>query len=348
MAKRTRIFLLASAGVLTAVLATGLVARAGGAVAGSNAPNEIAYVPGDAQMVAYADVRQVMNSPLHDRFRQYQRGNPSGPDSIEARTGIDFERDVDRVLVASMGGGSGLLLPPSTGAGTVPGQGAGAVTRTGVSLLVARGRFDNVRIEGLMRQQGAQVAEYRGKRLISIKDDSHDAALAFAEPGLVLFGAGDAVRGALDAKAGAVNGIGGNREFMTMIDGVDEGTAWSVAKFDSLAATTPIPNAVVNQLPPINWLAASGRIDGGLHGLVRAEAQDEQAALNLRDVVQGFLALARLQSTREPAYKGMLDSVALNADGKSVSLSFDVTPAALDLLTSSGNAARRPAAPPRP
>jgi hypothetical protein len=203
-------------------------------------------------------------------------------------------------------------------------------------------------MEGLMRQQGAQVAEYRGKRLISIKDDSHDAALAFAEPGLVLFGAGEAVRGALDAKAGAVNGIGGNREFMTMIDGVDEGTAWSVAKFDSLAATTPIPNAVVNQLPPINWLAASGRIDGGLHGLVRAEAQDEQAALNLRDVVQGFLALARLQSTREPAYKGMLDSVALNADGKSVSLSFDVTPAALDLLTSSGNAARRPAAPPRP
>jgi len=64
--------------------------------------------------------------------------------------------------------------------------------------------------------------------------------------------------------------------------------------------------------------------------------------------VQGFLALARLQSTREPAYKGMLDSIALNAEGKSVSLSFDVTPAALDLLPSSGNAARRPAAPPRP
>ena len=349
MTKRTHVFLFASAGVLVAGLATALVAWASGAAAvGSNGPDELAYVPVTAQMVAYADVRQVMNSQLRDRLRQYQRGNPSGPDSIEARTGIDFERDVDRVLVASMGGGSGLLLPPPASAGTVPGQGAGAVTRTGVSLLVARGRFDNVRMEGLMRQQGAQVAEYRGKRLISIKDDSHDAALAFAEPGLVLFGAGDAVRGALDAKAGAVNGIGGNREFMTMIDGVDEGTAWSVAKFDSLAATTPIPNAVVNQLPPINWLAASGRIDGGLHGLVRAEAQDEQAALNLRDVVQGFLALARLQSTREPAYKGMLDSVALNADGKSVSLSFDVTPAALDLLTSSGNAARRPAAPRRP
>jgi hypothetical protein len=44
----------------------------------------------------------------------------------------------------------------------------------------------------------------------------------------------------------------------------------------------------------------------------------------------------------------MLDSVALNADGKSVSLSFDVTPAALDLLAAPRNNARSPAAPRRP
>jgi len=341
MTKRTRIFLFASAGVLVAGLTTGLVAWASGAAAaGSSGPDELAYVPGTANMVAYADVRQVMNSPFHDRFRQYQRGNPSGPYGIEARTGIDFERDIDRVLIASLAGQRGPVFPPPPGSGAAPNQ--------GVSLLVARGRFDAVRIEGLMREQGAEVEQYRGTRLVSIKDDSHDATLAFVEPGLVLFGAGDGVRRALDVKAGAANGIAGNREFMTLVDGVDEGTAWSVAKFDSLSGSTPIPNAVVNQLPPINWLAASGRIDSGLHGLVRAEAQDEQSAQNLRDVVQGFLALARLQSTREPAYKGMLDSVALNADGKSVSLSFDVTPAALDLLATPGNNARSPAAPRRP
>jgi len=43
----------------------------------------------------------------------------------------------------------------------------------------------------------------------------------------------------------------------------------------------------------------------------------------------------------------MLDSVALSADGTSVSLSFDVTPAALDLLTP-GPGLRGPAAPRRP
>jgi hypothetical protein len=43
----------------------------------------------------------------------------------------------------------------------------------------------------------------------------------------------------------------------------------------------------------------------------------------------------------------MLDSVALAAEGKSVSLSFEVTPAALDVLTPRGGAGQRRLAPQR-
>jgi hypothetical protein len=349
MMKRTRVFLFASAGVLVVGLATGLVAWASGQGAvGSHGPDELAYVPVAAQMVVYADVRQVMNSPLHERFRQYQRGNPSGPYGIAARTGIDFEKDIDRVLVASLAGQRGLVLPapsPSTPGAAAPGA---PIQNQGVSLLVARGRFDTVRIEGLMRQQGAQVEEYRGTRVVTIRENSNETTLSFAEPGLVVFGSRDAVRGALDAKAGAGQRITANGAFMALVGGVDDGTAWSVAKFDSLSGGSPLPPAVLSQLPPINWLAASGRIDSGVHGLVRAEARDEQSAQSLRDVVQGFVALARMQGTREPAYKGMLDSVAVASAGNSVSLSFELTPAALDLLTPLAGASRGPAVPRRP
>jgi hypothetical protein len=319
MTKRTRVFLLASAGVLAAVLATGLAARAAGAL-GASTPDELAYVPATARMVAYADVREVMKSPFHDRFRQFQTANG---DSIEARTGIKFERDIDSVLVASMDG-------PQPG---LPKDSA---------LLIARGRFDTTRVESLMREQGGQVEQYRGKRIMTIKDDAALATLAFAEPGLLLFGARDNVRGALDAKAGAAQTIGANTEFMALVGDVDEGTAWTVAKFDALLSQRgPVPDAVLGQLPPINWLAASGRIDTGLHGMVRADARDEQSAQNLRDVVQGFLSLARLQGSRDPAYRQLLDSVTLNTKGTSVSLSFDVSPSVLDGLNSPGGALRR-------
>lgn len=321
MTKRTRVFLLVSAAVLAAVLATGLAARAGGAL-GSSTPDELGYVPGAARMVAYADVREVMNSPFHDRFLQLQNANPSG-DGIEARTGIKFDRDVDSVLVASMDAPQ--LDSPRNSA-----------------LLIARGRFDSTRIESLMREQGGQVEQYRGKRVVTLKNETALPTLAFAEPDLLLFGAQDNVHGALDAKAGAAQGIRANTEFMALVGDVGAGTAWTVAKFDAvLAQRGPLPDAVMGQLPPINWLAASGRIDTGLHGLVRAEARDEQSAQNLRDVVQGFLSLARMQGSRDPAYRQMLESVTLNTKGTSVSLSFDVSPAVLDSLNSPGGLRRR-------
>ena len=331
MAKRTRVFLFMAAGVLVAGLATGFIAWSMGvpvfAALGSNVPDELSYVPDNVHLVAYADVRQVMSSSFRDRLRQYQRANPSGADGLEARTGINMDTDVDRVVaaVAARGGDARMDRP----------------------LLIARGRFNTVKIEGLMREQGAQVEQYRGKRLIFIKDDTHDAALAFVETGLVLFGDGTAVRRAIDTKAGAAGNITGNKEFMDLVGDVDEGTAWTVARFDALAGRTPLPAEVANQLPPINWLAASGRVDADVHGLVRAEARDNEAGQNLRDVVRGFLALAKIQGSRTPELKALLGSVELAGEGKTVSLSFDVTPDVIDML-GAASAARRPPLPRRP
>jgi hypothetical protein len=319
MSKRTRLFLLASAAVLIAVVVAGVIARVVVAAVASNTPEELAYVTATTRMVAYADVHQLMASPLHDRWRDLQKtGAPTG-DDLEARTGIRFDRDIDHVVIASAGDTQGASSP---------------------SLVIARGRFDQARIDAAMRQQGAHASTYRGKPLLSIKDATHDATVALAEPGLLLFGPQAAVRDALDAKAGAGAIIASNREFMALVDEVDDGTAWSVARFDSLSGRTPLPSSVVSQLPPIDWIAASGHVDSGVRGLVRAEAHDEQAAQNLHDVVQGFLALARLQGSRDPAYKALLDTVVLNAQGKSVSMSFEVTPAMLDTLRAQGSARR--------
>lgn len=328
MRRRTRVYLFAAASVLIASVATGLVAWAT-RVSAATATDELAYVPATALMVAYADVRGLMNSPFHERIRQLQRTNPAaGSDDLEARTGIRFDTDIDGVLVTS----SGVDAPQERPEG---------------SLLIARGRFDAARIESVMRSRGGQVDQYRSKRIVTLANATGDTALAFAEPGLLLFGPHASVRDALDAKAGAAAAISSNPQFMTLVNDVSDGTAWSVAKLDSASGRAPFPPAVMNQLPPINWFAASGRVDTGLHGRLRAEARDVQSAESLRDVIQGFLALARLQGTRDPAYRTMLDSVALTASGTSVSLTFDVTPAALDLLTPSGPGPRGPAGPRR-
>jgi hypothetical protein len=73
-------------------------------------------------------------------------------------------------------------------------------------------------------------------------------------------------------------------------------------------------------------------VDGGVTGRVRAETGDEQAAAGLRDLVRGGIALARLQTGSHPELRSALDSLQLSGEGQTISLAFDLSSQALDLL----------------
>ena len=73
-------------------------------------------------------------------------------------------------------------------------------------------------------------------------------------------------------------------------------------------------------------------MDGGVSGSLRAEARDDQAAENLRDVVRGFLALARLQASADPRTAGLVESLQLSGAGKTVALSFTVPAELIQLI----------------
>jgi hypothetical protein len=318
MTKKTRLFLLIAAGVLVVGLGVGLVASYSGlpalAVSGSDGPDELKYVPADARVVAYANVRDVMNSELRQKVR-HMRPEGERHDDFEEKTGINVETDVDEV-VASMTAGPG--------------------DEQDNALVIARGRFDQVRIEGLIREHGGRVSDYRGTRLLShASRKDHDMAVAFVEPGLVAFGSEPAVRQAIDRKSGGQN-ITSNDEVMGLVRDIDDGNAWAVGRFDALANRAKLPREVANKLPPINWFAASGHVNGGIRGLLRAEARDDVSAQNLRDVVRGFMALARLQTNANPELTAMMNSLELGGEGKTVSLAFSLPSDVIDMLGALG------------
>ena len=85
-------------------------------------------------------------------------------------------------------------------------------------------------------------------------------------------------------------------------------------------------------MPPITWFSASGRVNGGLQAIVKAEAKDEQGAANLRDIIRGFVALAKMQTDSKPGLKAMMPDVQLSGEGKEVAISFAVTTEMLDAI----------------
>ena len=328
MTTRTRYFVIVSLLVIGVGLGTGMVAYyvgfPAGAFAGRGGPAELEFVPRDATVLAYADVRDVMTSELRQKLRSIVPMQENGQRELEERTGINIESDIDRI-VASMYSGS--ATPNNHGAGMV----------------LARGRFNEAKIEGLMRDHGARVEDYKTKRLI-VAESTHgipdEFALAFVESGLVAFGTASVVRTSIDLhQAGnnpqtGVESVTGNEELMNLVRSLETGNAWAVGRFDALTARARLPENVASQIPAITWFSISTHVNGGIRGTLRAEARDDEAANNLRDVVRGFLALGKMQAGSRPEIQAMMQSLELGGTGKTVALSFDVPLQVFDLVDS--------------
>lgn len=320
MTFRTRYFVIASLLVLLIGLSAGLVAYYVGlptsAFLPDDGPDELQFVPPDATLVAFANVREIMTSDLRQRARRASPSLPNGQEQFRSETGINVETDVDRVVACL-----GRLAEGGEGAGRA-------------SLILARGRFDAVRIESLMREHGANVGDHGGVRLITGAESSRHPgglSLAFIEPGLVGVGSPSLVRAAIDLKNGGKS-ITTNDDMMKLVRSLGAGNAWAVGRFDALASQAKLPGGLAAQLRPITWFAASAHVNGGLRGVLRAETRDESSANNLRDVVRGFLAFAKLQAGSRPDLQTLVQSLDLGGTGTTVALSFSLPVEMFDRL----------------
>jgi hypothetical protein len=140
MTRKTRYFMTGSAAVLVVGLGTGLIAYYGGGFpslsASRSGPSELSYVPADSTLVAFANVREVMDSQIRQKMK-LALPQENGQKDFEAHTGIDIERDIDYVVAA--------MTSPNP--------------QDGNGLVVARGRFNVTTLEALARDHGGVVED---------------------------------------------------------------------------------------------------------------------------------------------------------------------------------------------
>jgi hypothetical protein len=322
MTRRTRYFLVGSAVVIALGLGTGLVAYYNGSlplgIGSRGADAELAYLPADAAAVGFANVQAIMNSQFRQKLHE---ALPTGEELGKFRDelGVDLERDIDTVAAAYLG------TPEAPQGGVV----------------IVRGRFNDVQIETLATQHGAVASEYQGKRILTMTPqagetggDQHPPtpALAFLEPGVLALGPAESVKRAIDAGASG-DDIRKNTELIKVVDDVrGTGNAWFVARVGALANNTAVPSEIAAHLPPVDLLAGSLYVNGGVRGALRADARDDQAAEQLRDVVKGALAAGRLMAGQSPKIDAMLNSLQVSGAGRSVTMTFTVPVEFLDML----------------
>jgi hypothetical protein len=156
-------------------------------------------------------------------------------------------------------------------------------------------------------------------------------AFGFMEADLVAFGSLASVKASIDAHASNRN-IVSNNDMMKLVNEIDNANAWAVGNFDAIASKAGIPSEIASQMPAISWFSAAGHINGGVSGSFKAETKDEATAKNLRDVMQGFLAIAKMQAGNKPGMQQLADSLVLSGEGKTVALQFAIPTEVLDAL----------------
>jgi len=321
MSNKTRYFVAVTGAILVIGLGTGMVASYMGlpvsVFTSAAGPEEFEYVPADAAVVAYANVRDVMNSELRKRFQEMEPSQDH-KNEFEEKTGLNFEEDIDTVVAAVMPKGNIAEQPNDA------------------FLILARGRFEAARLESLALEHGATVADYQGKRMISFHEEQRSTpdegmAVGFVEADLLAFGSVTSVKASIDARRENRNVVG-NIEMMRLVSELDGANAWAVGRFDAIANQSGLPTELAAQMPAITWFSAAGHINGGVSGVLKAEAKDESSATNLRDVLKGVLALAKMQAGNKPGMQQLADSLILSGEGKNVALSFTVPTEVFDVL----------------
>jgi hypothetical protein len=285
-------------------------------------PAEALVLPAELGVLAGIDARAVFASAEYKMLMAGQAlpGMPTtvpaevresmagGLKELHDKTGVDLERDLDRIVVAA-------------------GDFAGKEPRFAV---LALGRFDSARIsDAFARDTGGQTLGRRtvaGRPLLVLSKDGKPEMALFAGDSALLFGTAALVEAAAADQAEGRRPLAVNTGLMGLVERIDPATSIFFAIGPAaIAAMRPPTGAPAPPFPLPQALTMAARFGGGLE--VVAEMPTEADARNMADVVRGGLAALRMRMAQEPqaggaeAFKSVMEGLEVAAEGRRARLS---------------------------
>lgn len=271
-------------------------------------------LPRDTRMVTGLDVKRFVASPFYQRFSRARGQRPAGFADLEARTGINPERDVDQFLMSAQ--------------------------RDSGAAAIAIGRFDRRRItRSLDAQKNVTATKHEGVPLYVFRAGVRGAsALAFLSDDAIVFGSQPQVEQTVTSHVKGGGGLRENAELMGLLQSVRAGatfwTAGDQSMLSQMPSTIPMPGGGGGSmtLPGMKSLVITGDLDPAVSFEAIAQATDEAAARQLADVVRGLIALATLQASQKPELKQLASALTVTNEASKVRVNGRLSYELLDAL----------------
>ena len=118
---------------------------------------------------------------------------------------------------------------------------------------------------------------------------------------------------------------------MRQIDQFETSNAWAVGRFDAIPSAGHLPKRDSGAYARNPVVLGGRHINGGVSGVFKAETRDEESAKNIRDIMSGFIALAKMQAGSHPSCDHGRN-LQLSGEGKNIAVSFTVPSELFDAL----------------
>jgi len=264
-------------------------------------PAEALVLPADVAFVGGIDVKRFVASPFYKRYgRSGMR--PESFAELEAKTGLDPERDLDAVVIAGARGKSAVAM--------------------------VSGTFDRYKLgRQLEGEKSVTHKKEHGTEIYLFGEGSKGpGALAFVDDHTLVLGDQPAVEATLASRAAGRKPLRSNAALVELLEKVKPGSTFWVVGDKSLLAelpkAVPVPGGGTSlELPALRSLTITGDLDPVVSVEVTGGAADEAAAKQLADVVRGLTALFALQSSQNPQLKQLASAISVTTQNDHVHLS---------------------------
>jgi hypothetical protein len=283
-------------------------------------PPEGLALPADTRFVMGFDVHRFVASPFYARFGKGQgHSRPPAFGELEEKTGLNPERDVDRIVVA--------------GRAATKGQEGG--------LLIVSGRFDRTKLSRAIETEtrGVTAKNHEGTTIYLFREGAASGAraAAFLDDDTLVLGSAESVEATVTNHARGEAPLRSNAGLMALLETVKPGaTFWAVGDqsvLSRLPLRIPAPGGEgAVSIPPLKSVVVTGELDPLVALEMTGEASDAKAAQNLADVVRGFVALASLQASQRPELKELASAVSVTTEATRVHVNLRLPYELLDSL----------------
>jgi hypothetical protein len=282
----------------------------------------------NAKVIAGMDIARAKASPFGQRLMQSMNLNDEDLAKFIAMTGFDPKRDLTEVVIASVD----------------------TNTKGGNALLLVRGNFDASRLKLALAQNGLNMVQtVMGVEMFSKPGEGN--SVAFVDSGLAVAGDSNAVKAALERRAG---GSG--------LPAATYAKAQDMSRDNDIWMVTSVPVAQFAEKMPEN---TPGQINGMMKGdmfsaveqaamgvkfaaemlnvTMEAAVRSEKDATAIADVARFLSGMVQLNRDK-PEVAGLataLDSMKLTTNAKNVRMTISVPQTELEKMLKSGQTRTR-------